>query len=169
MYRKFYGLTRNPFELSPDPSFFYSTDRHNEALAVLAHGVLGRKGFVVVTGEVGTGKTLLVRCLLDALTSNQVAFAYVYNPMLSVPDFLAHVLSDLGLPSVPRTKGETLFHLNNYLLAALATRCHNSAHRGRGSIAQLGAARRNSSANESGDFPAQTAPDRLGGTAGAGQ
>ncbi|MGC2015223.1 MAG: AAA family ATPase, partial [Candidatus Acidiferrales bacterium] len=116
MYRKFYGLTRNPFELSPDPSFFYSTDRHNEALAVLAHGVLGRKGFVVVTGEVGTGKTLLVRCLLDALTSKQVAFAYVYNPMLSVPDFLAHVLSDLGLPSLPRTKGESLFHLNNYLL-----------------------------------------------------
>jgi general secretion pathway protein A len=116
MYRKFYGLTRNPFELSPDPSFFYSTSCHNEALAILAHGVLRQKGFVVVTGEVGTGKTLLVRCLLDALTQRQVAFAYVYNPMLSVADFLAHVLSDLGLPSTPRTKGESLSHLNNYLL-----------------------------------------------------
>jgi type II secretory pathway predicted ATPase ExeA len=116
MYRKFYGLTRNPFELSPDPFFFYATERHNEALAVLAHGVLGQKGFAVVTGEVGTGKTLLVRCLLDALTRKQVAFAYVYNPMLSVPDFLAHLLNDLGLPSATRTKGESLSQLNNYLL-----------------------------------------------------
>jgi general secretion pathway protein A len=116
MYRKFYGLTRNPFELCPDPFFFYATERHNEALAILAHGVLGQKGFAVVTGEVGTGKTLLVRCLLDALTRKQVAFAYVYNPMLSVPDFLAHLLNDLGLPSATRTKGESLSQLNNYLL-----------------------------------------------------
>jgi general secretion pathway protein A len=116
MYRKFYGLTRNPFEVSPDPFFFYSTARHNEALAILSYGVLGRKGFVVVTGEVGTGKTLLVRCLLDALTSKQVAFAYIYNPMLSVADFLTHVARDLGLPATARTKGETLSHLNNYLM-----------------------------------------------------
>jgi general secretion pathway protein A len=116
MYKKFYGLTRNPFEISPDPFFFCATPRHNEALAVLGYGVLRRKGFVVVTGEVGTGKTLLVRCLLDALNRNQVAFAFVYNPMLSVSDFLAHVLTDLGLPSTARPKSEMLSRLNNYLL-----------------------------------------------------
>ena len=88
MYKEFYGLTRNPFEVSPDPFFFYPTPRHTEALANLAYGVLRRKGFVVLTGEVGTGKTLLVRCLLDALTKNKVAFAYMYNPMISVPEFL---------------------------------------------------------------------------------
>jgi general secretion pathway protein A len=117
MYKKFYRLTKNPFELSPDPFFFCATPHHNEALAILSYGVLRQKGFVVVTGEVGTGKTLLVRCLLDALTRNQVAFAFVYNPMLSVSDFLAHVLTDLGLPSSARPKSEMLSRLNNYLLA----------------------------------------------------
>ena len=61
MYEKFYGLTCSPFELSPDPRFFFPTPSHNEALAILSYGVLRRKGFVVVTGEVGTGKTLLLR------------------------------------------------------------------------------------------------------------
>jgi general secretion pathway protein A len=117
MYRKFYGLTRCPFDLSPDPYFFYPTSRHNEALANLGYGVQLRKGFVVVTGEVGTGKTLLVRCLLDALASKKIAFAFVFNPRLSVSDFLAYVLSDLGSPLVGRTKSELLARLNSYLLA----------------------------------------------------
>ncbi len=117
MYRKFYGLTRNPFEISPDPYFFYPTPRHNEALANLNYGVQRRKGFVVVTGEVGTGKTLLVRCLLDSLNRNQIAFAYMFNPRLSVPDFLRYMLTDLRLPATGRTKSEMLAHLNNYLIA----------------------------------------------------
>jgi general secretion pathway protein A len=117
MYRKFYNLTRNPFEVSPDPYFFYPTPRHNEALALLYYGVLRRKGFVVVTGEVGTGKTLLVRCLLDSLTLRKVAFAYIYNPILSVQNFLEQVVSDFGLPVVARSKSEVLARLNNYLLA----------------------------------------------------
>lgn len=117
MYRKFYGLTRNPFEISPDPYFFYPTPRHNEALANLNYGVQRRKGFVVVTGEVGTGKTLLVRCLLDALNRNQISFAYVFNPRLSVLDFLRYLLTDLRLPMTGKTKSEMLAHLNNYLIA----------------------------------------------------
>lgn len=117
MYRKFYRLTRNPFEISPDPYFFYPTPRHNEALANLNYGVQRRKGFVVVTGEVGTGKTLLVRCLLDALNRNQISFAYVFNPRLSVLDFLRYMLTDLRLPMTGKTKSEMLAHLNNYLIA----------------------------------------------------
>lgn len=117
MYRKFYGLTRNPFEISPDPYFFYPTPRHNEALANLNYGVQRRKGFVVVTGEVGTGKTLLVRCLLDAMNRNQISFAYVFNPRLSVLDFLRYVLTDLRLPMTGGTKSEMLAHLNSYLIA----------------------------------------------------
>jgi general secretion pathway protein A len=116
MYRKYYGLTRNPFELSPDPFFFYPTPSHNEALATLSYAVLQQKGFVVVTGEVGTGKTLLLRCLLDAFHQKRVAFAFIYNPMLSVQDFFAHVLGDLGLPAA-RTKRESLAQLNNFLMA----------------------------------------------------
>jgi general secretion pathway protein A len=117
MYKKFYGLARNPFEVSPDPYFFCPTPRHTEALANLAYGVLRRKGFVVLTGEVGTGKTLLVRCLFDALTRNKVAFAYMYNPMISVSEFFSHVLSEFGLlPSQTRTKSDALARLNNYLM-----------------------------------------------------
>ena len=117
MYRKFYNLTRNPFEVSPDPYFFYPTPCHNEALALLNYGVLRRKGVVVVTGEVGTGKTLLVRCLLDSLTLHKVASAYIYNPILSVRSFLEQVLTDLGLSAATRSKSEALSRLNDYLMA----------------------------------------------------
>jgi general secretion pathway protein A len=116
IYEKFYGLTRSPFELSPDPRFFFPTPSHNEALATLMYGVLQRKGFVVVTGEVGTGKTLLLHHLLEFLGGNNVAFAYVYNPWLSVLDFLSYVLRDLRLSLAGHTKVEMLSYLNDYLL-----------------------------------------------------
>lgn len=121
MYKKYYGLSRNPFEISPDPYFFYPTPRHNEALASLTYGVYRRKGFVVVTGEVGTGKTLLVRFLLEALNRNHIASAFVYNPRLSVLDFLAHILTDLRITMAGRTKSEMLSRLNNYLVARART------------------------------------------------
>ncbi len=81
MYKQFFGLTKNPFEISPDPFFYHATPRHNEALANLHYGVGRRKGFIVITGEVGTGKTLLVRCLLAELRKNNIAFGYVFNPL----------------------------------------------------------------------------------------
>jgi general secretion pathway protein A len=117
VYRQFYNLTRDPFEVSPDPYFFFPTPRHNEGLALLNYGVLRRKGFVVVTGEVGTGKTLLVRCLLDSLALHKVAFAYINNPLLSVQNFLEQVLADLGLSAAARSKNEALTRLNNFLLS----------------------------------------------------
>ena len=116
MYKQFYRLTRNPFELSPDPRFFYSTPRHNEALASLCYGVQKRKGFVVLTGEVGTGKTLLVRCLLDWLDRNRIAFSHVFNTRLSVNEFMQYFLSDLGLPVTGKSKGELISQLNHYLI-----------------------------------------------------
>jgi general secretion pathway protein A len=116
MYKRFYGLARSPFELSPDPYFYYPTPLHNEAFAILNYCVLRRKGFVVVSGEVGTGKTLLLRCLLDTLNQNQIASAFVYNPRLPVSDFLAYVLTDLHVPFAERNKGEMLSQLNNFLL-----------------------------------------------------
>jgi general secretion pathway protein A len=102
--------------MSPDPYFYYPTPLHNEAMANLYYGVRMRKGFVVVTGEVGTGKTLLVHCLLDSLTQNNIAFAFVYNPVLSVSGFLVHVLTDFGLPPAARDKVKMLPQLNNYLM-----------------------------------------------------
>ena len=116
MYKQFFGLTRNPFEISPDPFFYHPTPRHNEALANLHYGVGRRKGFIVITGEVGTGKTLLVRCLLTELRKNNIAFGYVFNPLLPVVEFFQYIMADLGLPYAGRTKTEMLLDLNRYLI-----------------------------------------------------
>ena len=117
MYKSFYNLKRNPFELTPDPSFLFPTPRHNEALATLYHGVRGHKGFVVLTGEVGTGKTLLLRCLLQLLSrSNDVAYAYIFNSRLSPVEFLQYIASDFGLPVSGKNKSEILFDLSKYVI-----------------------------------------------------
>src|SRR5258707_1427456 len=116
MYKQFFGLTRNPFEISPDPFFYHPTPRHNEALANLHYGVGRRKGFIVVTGEVGTGKTLLVRCLLSELRKNNIAFGYVFNPLLPVVEFFQYIMADFGLPYSGRTKTEMLLDLNRFLI-----------------------------------------------------
>src|SRR5450755_3056799 len=117
MYKTFYNLQRNPFEISPDPSFLFPTRRHNEALAALYYGVRRRKGFVVMTGEVGTGKTLLVRCLLQLLNRNDVSYAYIFNSRLSPLEFLQYVAGDFGLPASGKNKSELLMELSNYLIA----------------------------------------------------
>jgi len=117
MYKKFFGLTRNPFEISPDPYFLFATPRHKEALASIIHGVFRHKGFIVVTGEVGTGKTLLVRCLLEILRQQQIASANVFNPCLSSLEFLRYIACDLGLKAGSQDKGTLLLELNNYLIA----------------------------------------------------
>lgn len=116
MYKKFFNLTRNPFEISPDPYFLFATARHNEALASIVHGVLRHKGFIVVSGEVGTGKTLLVRCLLELLRRFDIASANVFNPCLSPLEFLRYVVGDLGLKTASQDKGSLLLELNNFLI-----------------------------------------------------
>lgn len=116
MYKQFFGLARNPFEISPDPFFYHPTPRHNEALANLHYGVGRRKGFIVITGEVGTGKTLLVRCLLSELRKNNIAFGYIFNPLLPVVEFFQYIMADLGLPYAGRTKTEMLLDLNRFLI-----------------------------------------------------
>ena len=118
MYKTFFNLARNPFELTPDPAFLFSTRRHNEALAALYYGVRQRKGFVVVTGEVGTGKTLLLRCLLKLLKqSPDVAYAYLFNGRLSSTEFLQYILSDFGLATTGKNKGELLLDLSRFLVS----------------------------------------------------
>ena len=118
MYKSFYKLKRNPFEITPDPSFLFPTRRHNEALAALYYGVRRRKGFVVLTGEVGTGKTLLLRCLLQLLKdSNDVKYAYVFNGRLTPLEFLQYVAGDLGLPAAGKSKSELLLDLASYVVS----------------------------------------------------
>jgi general secretion pathway protein A len=116
LYKTFYNLRLNPFEISPDPSFLFSTPRHNEALASLYYGVRARKGFVVLTGEVGTGKTMLVRCVLELLRRTGVAFAYVFNPSLSALEFIRYIASDFGLPVAGKAKDELILSLSTFLV-----------------------------------------------------
>lgn len=117
MYKAFFQLTRNPFELTPDPHCFVPTPRHNEALAALYYGVRRHKGFVVVTGEVGTGKTLLLRCLLRLLEdSKDIAYAYLFNSRLSPAEFLQYVVADFGLPASGKNKVELLLDLSKFLV-----------------------------------------------------
>lgn len=117
MYKRFYNLQRNPFEITPDPSFLFATKKHNEALAALYYGVKRRKGFVVMTGEVGTGKTLLVRCLLQVLHRANVAYAYVFNPRLSPMEFLQYIAGDFRIPTAGKSKSDLLLDLSSFVIA----------------------------------------------------
>jgi general secretion pathway protein A len=118
MYKTYFNLNRNPFELTPDPNCFVPTKRHDEALASLYYGVRRHKGLVVVTGEVGTGKTLLLRCLLRLLEqSKDVAYAYLFNSTLSPTEFLQYAVSDFGLKSSGKNKCELLTELSKFLIA----------------------------------------------------
>ena len=118
MYKSFFHLSRNPFDLTPDPRCFVPTQSHNEALATLHYGVRQHKGFVVVTGEVGTGKTLLIRCLLRLLgESKDIAYSYIFNGRLTAHEFLEYITSDFGLPGKGKNKGELIFDLSQYLVS----------------------------------------------------
>jgi general secretion pathway protein A len=117
MYKPFYNLQRHPFELSPDPAFLYATPKHNEALAALYYGLQRRKGFVVLTGEVGTGKTLIVRCLLQLMGRRNIAYAYVFNPRLSAMEFLQYIAGDFHLATAGKNKSELLLDLSGFLIA----------------------------------------------------
>jgi general secretion pathway protein A len=116
MYKSFYNLQRNPFEITPDPSFLFPTTRHNEALASLYYGVTAHRGFVVLTGEVGTGKTLILRSLLGLLQRRDVAFALIFNPTLSPLEFMRYIARDFGLPVGDKAKDELIHVLNGFLL-----------------------------------------------------
>ena len=142
MYKAFFKLARNPFDLTPDPTYFVSTRRHNEALAALHYGIRRHKGFVVVTGEVGTGKTLLLRCLLRLLKeSKDIAYAYLFNSRLSPTEFLQYILSDFGLPASGKNKSELLLDLGQFLVARIEGPYHRS-YRGRGASLVRGVSKR---------------------------
>jgi general secretion pathway protein A len=116
MYKAFFGLVSNPFNLSPDPAFLYRSPQHEEALANLIYGVQSRKGFIVLTGEVGTGKTTMLECLRDHLHSHHTPFAFVFNSRLTPEQFFEMIAYDLDLPCSRTSKTEVLFALNNVLI-----------------------------------------------------
>lgn len=116
MYKAFFQLTENPFNLSPDPHFLYRSPQHEEALANLIYGVQSRKGFMVLTGEVGTGKTTMLECLRDYLDFHRIAFAFVFNSRITPAEFFEMIAYDLELQCDPSSKTQVLFALNQLLL-----------------------------------------------------
>lgn len=120
MYKDFFGLQQLPFNLTPDPSFLYLPPKHREALAGLTYSILERKGFVVLSGDAGTGKTTLINSVLSRLPADRVESSMVLNPTLTASEFLEGVLLDFDMPDVPASKAQRLWKLQEFL-----ARVHN--------------------------------------------
>jgi general secretion pathway protein A len=121
MYAKFFGLKQPPFSIAPDPRYLYMSERHREALAHLLYGLKGGGGFVLLTGEIGAGKTTVCRCFLEQLPP-RCNVAYIFNPKLTVPELLQTVCDEfrIPLPALPpgsvRTVKDHIDPLNEFLL-----------------------------------------------------
>jgi general secretion pathway protein A len=118
MYLGHFGLENNPFSLTPDPRFLFLTAKHREALAALLFAVTERKGFMVMTGEAGTGKTTLVRKLLLSIPVASAQFSVIVNPTLTRSEFLEYVLMDFGERDIPSSKALRLALFQRFLLRA---------------------------------------------------
>ena len=116
IYNAYFGFSENPFEISPDPEFLYRSPQHEEALANLIYGVRGRKGFIVLSGEVGTGKTTMLECLRDYLESQRIEFAFIFNSRLTPEQFFEMMAFDFDLQCDRKSKPEVLFALNSLLI-----------------------------------------------------
>jgi general secretion pathway protein A len=116
MYKEFFGLRTNPFNVNPDPRYLFLTRHTEEALACLTYGIQSRKGFVLLTGEVGTGKTTLINKLMEWLRLQQVATAFIFNSRMDVTQLLDYMMADFGIPCDSTSKSQVLQRLYNWLL-----------------------------------------------------
>src|ERR1700727_2501277 len=116
MYQKFFGLRESPFNVNPNPPFCFLTKQIQEALAGLTYGIQNRKGFILLTGEVGTGKTTLLNRLLDWLHGQRMATAYIFNSRLEVDHLFDYMMAEFEIPCESREKSQVLLRLNQWLL-----------------------------------------------------
>lgn len=119
MYKEYFGLEEMPFSIAPDPRYLYMSERHREALAHLLYGFNSDGGFVLLTGDVGTGKTTICRCLLEQIPE-KTAIAFIINPKLTVEELLAVICDEFGIRYPAGNKSIKLFidYINSYLLEA---------------------------------------------------
>jgi general secretion pathway protein A len=116
MYKSFFGLKENPFNVNPDPRFLFLTQQIEEALAGLMYGIQTKKGFITLTGEVGTGKTTLINRLLDWLHQRQTRTAFLFNSRMNTNQLFDFILAEFDIPCESRTKSQQLMKLNQWLL-----------------------------------------------------
>jgi type II secretory pathway predicted ATPase ExeA len=116
MYHRYFGLRENPFNVNPDPRYLYLTRQTQESLAGLTYGIQNRKGFILLTGEVGTGKTTLLNRLLDWLRGQRVATAFIFNSRLNVTQLFDFMMAEFEIPCESRDKSQVLMRLNHWLL-----------------------------------------------------
>ena len=119
MYKEFYWLKEKPFNLTPDPKFFYLSSGHHQALEHLAYGIANKEGFTVITGDIGAGKTTLCRVLLERLDQNYRA-AVIFNSFLTEDELLESILQDFGFASPGRSRKEKIDLLNQHLIHLLS-------------------------------------------------
>jgi general secretion pathway protein A len=129
MYASFFGLKQDPFSIAPDPRYLYMSERHREALAHLLYGLGGGGGFVLLSGEIGTGKTTVCRCFLEQIPDN-CNVAYIFNPKLTAHELLRTVCDEFGIAHTSQGPGgetikDCIDPLNAYLLAAHAAGRHS--------------------------------------------
>lgn len=115
MYYATFGLKKNPFSMTPDPAFLLTTPQHREALVGVSYAILQRKGFVVLTGDAGTGKTTIINRVVQIIPPNRLQFSMVQNPTATPAEFLEMVLLDFGISDVPSSKAQRLLLLNRLL------------------------------------------------------
>ena len=119
MYKKFYGFSEKPFNTTPDTKFFFPSSKHAEALDSLVYAIAERKGFVVITGEIGAGKTTVSRTLLNRLDL-ETKVALITNTHLTCKELIAQILEEFEVNYQPGTKQKLLSQLNTYLIKQLA-------------------------------------------------
>jgi general secretion pathway protein A len=116
MYKSFYGLKENPFNVNPDPRFLFLTKEIEEALTGLMYGIQTRKGFITLTGEVGTGKTTLINRLLDWLHHRRARTAFLFNSRMNSSQLFDFVLAEFEIVCESKSKSSQLMKLNSWLL-----------------------------------------------------
>ena len=116
MYKSYFGLRDNPFNVNPDPRYLFLTKQIEEALSGLMYGVQNRKGFITLTGEVGTGKTTLVNRLLEWLQQRKVRTAFLFNSRMNTNQMFDFILAEFGISCDSRSKSQQLMRLNQWLL-----------------------------------------------------
>ena len=121
MFEAFFGLQAAPFQLSPDPGFLFESRGHSQALAYLKYGVYQREGFVVVTGEIGAGKTTLVRALLEGLDAQQLVAAQISNTQLDETELLASICHAFGVPVPGESKAQRIAALEAFFTTLAAS------------------------------------------------